>query len=156
MSEGKLIFINPLLYNDLYVRPSCAIPPKNIFLEKASLSFKKHPLPDSAIVDSVMTFFDQINGKDAPRLEEAEVKLDLCGMEKKDALQKLDHVVKYCKKSSAASLYVCFDPAKPGAGETLFQPVARYFKIEKFNGYIEQALPVMTEKSGGLFIRFKI
>ena len=53
-----------------------------------------------------MSFFEQMAGKTAPQPEEAEVKLDLSGMEKPDALQKLDAVVKYCKKSSAASLYV--------------------------------------------------
>ena len=103
-----------------------------------------------------MNLFDQIGSKGAPAVEEAEVKLDLRGMEKKDALEKLDSIVKYCKKSSARTLYVYFDPAKPGAGETLFQPVARYFKFEKHNGYVLSALPVMTEKSGGLFVTFKL
>lgn len=102
-----------------------------------------------------MNFFEQTDLKNAPKVEEAEVKLDLRGLEKPQALEKLDHIVKYCKKTSAATLYVYFDPAKPGGGETLFQPVARYFKFEKFNGYVENAVPVMTEKSGGLFVRFK-
>jgi hypothetical protein len=90
-----------------------------------------------------------------PPVEAAEVKLDLCGMEKQDALAKLDSVVKYCKKTSAQTLYVYFDPAKPGAGETLFQPVARFFKFEKFNGYVQTAQPVMTDKSAGLYVTFK-
>ncbi len=101
-----------------------------------------------------MNFFDQM-AKDVPRPEEAEVKVDLRGMEKPQALQKLDSVVRYCKKTSAASLYVTFDAARPGAGETLFQPVARYFKIEKFNKYVMNAVPVMTEESGGFFVRFR-
>lgn len=103
-----------------------------------------------------MNFFEQMQAKTAPSVDEAEVKLDLRGMEKPKALEKLDHIVKYCKKSSAKSLYVYFDPAKAGAGETLFQPVARYFKFEKHNGYIETAVPVMTEQSGGLFVTFKL
>ena len=103
-----------------------------------------------------MDFFDQMAGKNAPKPEEAEVKVDLRGMEKQDALQKLDSVVHYCKKSTAATLYVTFDPARPGGGETLFQPVARYFKIEKFNGYVEHAMPVMTEASGGLYVKFRL
>jgi hypothetical protein len=100
-----------------------------------------------------MDFLDQAK---APDVREAEVKVDLSGMEKPDALQKLDHIAKYCKKSAAKSLYVTFDPARPGGGETLFQPVARYFKFEKFNGYVETAVPVMTEEKGGLFVRFKL
>ncbi len=102
-----------------------------------------------------MNIFDQLS-QDAPALEEAEVKLDLTGMEKEKALEKLDATVKYCKKSSAKTLYVFFDPARPGSGETLFQPVARYFKFEKFNNYVENAVPVMTEQSGGFFVRFRL
>jgi hypothetical protein len=101
-----------------------------------------------------MEFLKNINAN-LPPVEEAEVKLDLHGMEKIDALNKLDSIVKYCKKTSSKTLYVYFDPAKPGAGETLFQPVARFFKFEKFNGYVETAIPVMTEKSGGFYVTFK-
>ena len=101
-----------------------------------------------------MDVFQQL-GANAPDTAEAEVKLDLCGMKKEDALQKLDAIVKYCKKTSAATLYVYFDPATPGGGETLFQPVARYFKFEKYNNYVAGAVPVMTEKTGGLFVTFK-
>lgn len=103
-----------------------------------------------------MNFFEQMADKKAPDPAEAEVKLDLRGMEKPDAMQKLDAVVKYCKKSSAKSLYVCFDPVKPGAGETLFQPVARYMSMEKFHGYVQNAVPLMTADSGGLYVTFKL
>ena len=103
-----------------------------------------------------MNFFEQMSGDNAPNPEPAEVKLDLCGMEKKDALEKLDNVVRYCKKSAAASLFITFDAARPGAGETLFQPVARYFKFEKHNGYVASAVPVMTTEKGGLFVAFKL
>ena len=98
---------------------------------------------------------DFLNTVDLPPIEEAEVKLDLRGLKKEDALAKLDATVKHCKKSSAATLYVFFDPARPGGGETLFQPVARYFKFEKYNDVIINAQPVMTEQSGGLYVRFK-
>ena len=103
-----------------------------------------------------MSIFDQMAGAGDLNPAEAEVKVDLRGMERQDALQTLDHIVKYCKKSSAKTLYVKFDPARPGEGETLFQPVARYFKIEKLNGYIAQAVPLMTQEAGGLYVTFKI
>lgn len=102
-----------------------------------------------------MSIFEQLQSTGMPAVEEAEVKLDLRGLEKPDALAKLDAIVRYCKKSSAATLYVYFDPARAGGGETLFQPVARYFKFEKHNGYVASATPVMTEKSGGLYVVFK-
>ncbi len=103
-----------------------------------------------------MNLFDQMAGSSAPNPDEAEVKLDLCGMEKPDALQKLDAVVKYCKKTSAKTLFISFDPVKPGAGETLFQPVARYISFEKFHGYVAGAVPMMTPERGGLFVTFKL
>jgi len=103
-----------------------------------------------------MTFFEQMAEAGTVNTEEAEVKLDLRGMDRQDALHTLDHTVKYCKKSSAKTLYVKFDPVKPGAGETLFQPVARYMKIEKMNGYVETAIPVMTKETGGIFVTFKL
>ena len=102
-----------------------------------------------------MSFFEKVAGKELHSEEDAEVKVDLCGMEKPDALQKLDAIVKYCKKTDAASLYVSFPPVRPGKGETLFQPVARYFKIEKFNGYVSYAVPMMTAEKGGVFVVFK-
>lgn len=95
-------------------------------------------------------------GSSAVKTEEAEVKLDLCGVEKQVALQRLDTIVRYCRKSGAASLYVGFDPARAGAGETLFQPVMRYFKFEKLNGYVRRAVPVMTADSAGVFVFFKV
>jgi hypothetical protein len=101
------------------------------------------------------SLFDSLSAQNIS-VEEAEVKLDLHGMEKDKALQKLDATVLYCKKSSAASLYVYFDPATADSGETLFQPVARYFKFEKFNNYVTQAVPVMTERSGGFFVKFRL
>lgn len=103
-----------------------------------------------------MNMLGQIPGASILEAEEAEVKLDLRGMERQDALQTLDHTVKQCKRTSAKTLYVKFAAAKPGEGETLFQPVARYFKVEKMNGYIENALPVMTRETGGLFVTFKL
>jgi hypothetical protein len=103
-----------------------------------------------------MSFFEQMAGTELPKIEEAEVKLDLSGMEKADALKKLDSVVMYCKRSWTKSLYVSFDPARPGGGETLFQPVARYFKVEKFNGYVSRVIPMMTPDKGAVFVIFKI
>ena len=91
-----------------------------------------------------------------PNIEEAEVKLDLSGLEKAEALQKLDSVAQYCKRSWARSLYITFDPARQDGKETLFQPVARYFKVEKFNGYVKNVIPVMTAEKGGVFVTFKI
>ncbi len=102
-----------------------------------------------------MSFFEQMASTENLDVEGAEVKLDLRNQERQDALHTLDHTVKYCKKTSVKTLYIRFNPAKPGEGETLFQPVARYFKVEKLNGYIETAIPVMSKESGGMYVKFK-
>ncbi len=103
-----------------------------------------------------MSFFEQMAGMAMPKPEEAEVKLDLSGMEKAEALKKLDAIVRYCKKSSSVSLYISFDPARAGGGETLFQPVMRYLKIEKMNNYVSRAVPLMNPDKGGIFVEFKL
>jgi hypothetical protein len=103
-----------------------------------------------------MSFFEQMANRPDILPEEAEVKLDLRGMERQDALHTLDHTVKQCKRSSTKTLYISFDPAKPGGGETLFQPVARYFRFEKLNGHVQHAVPVMTSKTAGLFVTFNL
>jgi len=103
-----------------------------------------------------MKFFDQMANRPDINPAEAEMKIDLCGMERQDALHTLDHAVKDCKRGSVRTLFISFDPARPGAGETLFQPVARYFKFEKFNGYVLHAQPVLTRESAGLFVTFKL
>lgn len=103
-----------------------------------------------------MSFFEQMGTRPDTDPEGAEVKVDLRGMDRQDALHTLDHTVKYCKRASTKTLFVRFDAAKPGAGETLFQPVARYFKFEKFNGYVLHAVPVMTQEHTGLFVTFKL
>lgn len=102
-----------------------------------------------------MNFLDNMGTKDAPRPIDAEVKLELFGLEKPDALKKLETIVAYCKRSKASTLYVGFDPAKPGGGETLFQPVARFFKIEILNKYVSHAVPIMTGETAGLFVTFR-
>lgn len=103
-----------------------------------------------------MSFFEHMAAAGMPNAEEAEVKLDLSGMEKAAALAKLDAVAVYCKRSWAKSLYITFDPVRQDGKETLFQPVARYFKVEKFNGYVKRVVPMMTVEKGGVFVEFKI
>ncbi len=102
-----------------------------------------------------MDFLKKISGEDSLSPEEAEVKLDLCGVEKEEALKKLSKAVNGCKRSKVASLYIRFDPARAGGGETLFQPVMRYLKVEKWNDYINYASPIITPEKAGIFVVFK-
>ncbi len=102
-----------------------------------------------------MDFLNKIAGEGAPSPEEAEVKLDLSDMEKDDALKMLNKTLNECKRSKTTSLYVCFNPATASSGETLFQPVMRTLKVEKWNDYINHASPLLTSDKGGVFVVFK-
>jgi hypothetical protein len=103
-----------------------------------------------------MSFFEQMDTRTLPKPEEAEVKLDLRGVEKGAALEKLDAIVTYCTRSSARTLYIAFDPVKAGAGQTLFQPLARYIAMQKSQGVVQNAVPLMTETQGGLYVTFRL
>jgi len=97
-----------------------------------------------------------LHNSDTSKIDEAELKIDLSGMEKDKALELLDKEVRNAKSRGIMSIYVSFDPATAGRGETLFQPVMRYFKVEKWNGYLSYAMPAMTENKGGVLAVFKV
>lgn len=98
-------------------------------------------------------FFQQMADSGTPRPETAEVKLDLGQDAEAPALERLGHVLAYCHKSGAASLYVSFAPAKPGEGQSLFQPVAKLIAAAKNRGEVAQALPMIGADSAGIFVR---
>lgn len=98
-------------------------------------------------------FFRQMADTTAPRPETAEVKLDLGADAEKPALERLTHVLAYCHKSGAASLYVSFAPVKPGEGQSLFQPVAKMIAAAKTRGEVAQAVPMIGADSAGIFVK---
>lgn len=100
-----------------------------------------------------MTDVFQALSDKAPRPETAEVKLDLGSESEAAAIEKLGHVLTYCVKSGAASLYVSFAPAKPGETTSLFQPVARAISRAKASGEVALAIPMVTPESAGIFVR---
>lgn len=100
--------------------------------------------------------FEQLGEAGAPAPETAEVKLDLSGHDQQAALEKLGHVLTYCERSAALSLYVSFDPARAGGGPTLFQPVAQVLRKAKEKGRILNALPMMGADKAGIFVRFRV
>jgi hypothetical protein len=98
-------------------------------------------------------FFQTMSDQGAPRPETAEVKLDLSGEAEDKAIEKLGHVLAYCAKSGAETLYVSFDPVKPGAGQNLFQPVARTIARAKEKGQVARAIPMVGGETAGIFVR---
>lgn len=102
-----------------------------------------------------MDFFETIAGSGAPRAEDAEVKIDLRGSKKEEALHKLSHMMDYCRRTAALSLLVRFDPATEKSGETLFPHIGRALKEYKRQGVVEGCYPVMEKDSGGFFVYFR-
>lgn len=109
------------------------------------------PLPTKS--RAMTDFFQQIADQGTPRPETAEVKLDLGHDAPADALSRLSHVLDYCAKSGAASLYVSFAPVKPGEGQSLFQPVAKKIAEAKRKGTVAQAVPMIGAEAAGIFVR---
>lgn len=97
---------------------------------------------------------DMLDGPELPDPDEAEVKLDLCGERKVEAMMRLEKTMADCAKSSAASLFVFFDPATPVSGETLFQPVGKHLRDAKNQGIVERCYPVMQEERTGFYVKF--
>jgi hypothetical protein len=97
-----------------------------------------------------------LNVKDQPKLEEAEVKLDLRHVKKEEAVFKLNKLMKECEAASVASLYVFFNPATQTSGETLFQPVGNILRQAKKDKIIRQCLPVMNDDDAGFYAIFNI
>ncbi len=98
-------------------------------------------------------FFEQMAEQGTPRPERAEVTLDLAGHDEQAAVDKLGHVLSFCVNTQVKTLYVSFPPVQPGAGQSLFQPLARALKTAKTRGQITHAVPVMGADSAGIFIR---
>lgn len=98
-------------------------------------------------------FFQQMADKGAPNPAMAEVKLDLADHDEARAMDKLGHVLTFCVNTQVKTLYVSFPPVQPGAGQSLFQPVARALKTAKARGQIAVAVPLMSPDSAGIFVR---
>lgn len=101
-------------------------------------------------------FFQTMTDQGQPRPETAEVKLDLTGQDEGPALEKLGHVLSYCEKSGAASLYVSFAPVRPGEGQSLFQPVARVIAQAKHKGIVARAIPMISNDQAGIYVRMAV
>lgn len=83
---------------------------------------------------------------------ETHATLDLRGLKREAALAKLQALVD-AHVAPAPHLYaVLIDPAVPGAGETLFQPVGRYLLDAKRAGKIFAVTPLADPPGGGFAI----
>jgi DNA-nicking Smr family endonuclease len=92
-----------------------------------------------------MPFFDD---EDARALQTenlaVDAEIDLTGMARTDALEKLAYDLAEARRARANRVLVRITPATPGGGETLFLPVGRYLRDEVANGRAVRAMPAMN------------
>lgn len=98
-----------------------------------------------------MSGFDPI-AMIAGKAFETEAILDLRGMSRNAALAKLRVLIDVKAGPGPRLWAVRIDPAKPGGGETLFQPVGRYLLQAKRARKIFAVAPLADPPGGGFAI----
>jgi hypothetical protein len=78
--------------------------------------------------------------------------LDLRGTPREEALAKLKTLVETRVVPGPHLYAVLIDPATPGGGETLFQPVGRYLLDAKRAGKIAAMTPLADPPGGGFAV----
>lgn len=78
--------------------------------------------------------------------------LDLRGLSREIALDRLDHAVAPVRNGQCVRLRVRIDPPTPGGGETLFQPVARHLLAIRRNRGILHFLPLQPNDGAGFIV----
>lgn len=85
-------------------------------------------------------------------LPEADAVLDLRGLARGEALDKLRRLIEERVAPAPRSYSVRIDPPVPGGGETLFQPVGRYLLDARRQGRVERFAPLAEPPGGGYFV----
>jgi hypothetical protein len=85
-------------------------------------------------------------------LPEAEATLDLRGLARGEALDRLKRLIEERVAPAPRSYAVRIDPPVPGGGETLFQPVGRYLLDARRLRQIERFAPLAEPPGGGYFV----
>jgi hypothetical protein len=98
-----------------------------------------------------MTGFDPIAMLEGAAFE-TEAILELRGMSRAAALAKLRTLVEIKVGPGPRLWAVRIDPARPGGGETLFQPVGRYLLQAKRAGKVLAVTPLADPPGGGFAV----
>ena len=97
---------------------------------------------------------DDLFENNLPNTEDAKIILDLCDMNKEQALTELEKTFDE-RESGEDSLFVFFEPATENSGETLFPTVGNYIRENKKSGIVSHSYPVMQDNTAGFFVVFK-
>lgn len=81
----------------------------------------------------------------------AEWELDLRGLDQLHARASVERMVERNRFDAAKGVLIRFDPATPGGGETLFQPLARLLIAYLKRGWVTRVNPLSAEIGGGGF-----
>ena len=85
---------------------------------------------------------------------ESEIELDLRGVERCQALSRLELLLRTGRHSGLRCLWVRLDPAVPGAGETLFVPIGRRLVDAWRCGTISHCRPLPGAEGGGYHVEY--
>jgi hypothetical protein len=83
--------------------------------------------------------------------DEAE-ELDLRGLSLDEALRRVDTAIAPVGPDRPARLRISIDPAIPGGGETLFQPLARHLLAARRARRILHFLPIRSDGGAGFLV----
>ncbi len=83
---------------------------------------------------------------------DAQAELDLRGLAREAALEKLRRLVEEPVAPGPRRWAVRIDPPVPGGGETLFQPVGRFLLEARRAGRVARFAPLAEPAGGGYFV----
>lgn len=81
----------------------------------------------------------------------AEWELDLCGLDALHARASVERMIERNRFGDPKNVLIRYDPAKPGGGETLFQPLCRLLIAYLKRGWVTRVNPLSAEIGGGGF-----
>lgn len=81
----------------------------------------------------------------------AEWELDLRGLDELHARASVERMIERNRFGEAKNVLIRFEPATPGGGETLFQPIGRLLIACLKRGWVTRVNPLSAEIGGGGF-----
>lgn len=84
--------------------------------------------------------------------DHAEYVLDLTGLSAADARKSVERMLERARFRPPRSVLVKLDPAEPGKGETLFQPIGRQLLEKRRKGVLTKLAPLPAHAGSGYYL----